>query len=200
MSYYLYSKEKCELFIKCQKRNCDINPSKTLFNDSDQQLFNKLLSKYNEDPNVNKDIIFSLSDYYRLNLDDSLEDKIFLDTKAEKKEYLLNEYTSNQYNPYFFKSDKIAKVITFLDEINEKRIKVLEEQKAQIKSRLKITEEQKEKLNLQNQKINRENKTLKNDFEELKSKVKLNTEKYYILCEEKVIYQIEMKILLINWI
>ena len=81
--FEIYLKEVSYFFLKCQKGNCDINPSKILYNDNDQLLFKNRLSKYTRDPNVNKDIIFSLSDYYKLELNDSFEGKIFWVTRQK---------------------------------------------------------------------------------------------------------------------
>ena len=185
-SFEIYLKEVSYFFLKCQKGNCDINPSRILYNDNDINLSKNRLSKYTRDPNVNKDIIFSLSDYYKLELNYSFEGKIFLGSKAEIKEYFLKELRALPNNLYL---NRALNVIIFLDQINEKKIKVLEEQRDQIKLQLKEVEEKNNKLKLQNDNT----KALVVEKEKLK---KQNEKKAKQLKEEKDKLELQNKLLL----
>ena len=105
--------------IKCQKCESDIRPSKGNYEDNEIQLIQK---NYLEKGSIkNKDCVFKLSDYYKIDKKDAIEDTIYLGSKEEIKNYIIEKKIGKEfgYNPYI--SGYLQKWINFLFEMGERK-------------------------------------------------------------------------------
>lgn len=158
LSRQFFAEDDSYLFLKCPKKGCDINPNKIKNENYDPKLIEQRYLEFTSNPSCNKDIVFSLNDYYKIDRFDAFDNMILLGTKEEIKRYIADEIASSP-----FKEDKIWRWLNFLDEMNEKKIKILEEQRQKLKL-------ENDKIYDENQKLTKENRTLKNNFKNLESK------------------------------
>ena len=108
------------MIMKCQKCGSDIKPSKGNYDDEDIQLIQKNYLEYCS--NKNKNFVFKLSDYYKIDKKDAIDDTIYLGTKEEIKNFIIKKKIESEFGfaPYR-ESEKLQKWINFLLEMVEKK-------------------------------------------------------------------------------
>ena len=104
------------IMIKCQKCESDIRPCKGNYDNKAIQLIQK---NYLENGSIkNKDYVFKLSDYYKIDKKDVIDDTIYLGTKEEIKNYIIEKKIGTQFR---YNSGYLQKWINFLFQMVERK-------------------------------------------------------------------------------